>query len=230
MAERILIIHHMSDRRADRVSAGLRQRGFSLDWCCPAHGDALPGAGKQYAATVVFGGAQSVNDTDKPYLGDELRWIERWVDAGHPYFGICLGAQLLARSAGARVLRDPDGRHEIGYVPVHPAPAAADFMPTTLHAYQWHNEGFELPHGAELLATGDLFANQAYRIGTHAYGVQFHPEVTPAIFQSWFQVVGHMLEYPGAHPAARQLADAKRYDALLAAWLNRFLDHWLGKF
>ncbi|MCH8038211.1 MAG: glutamine amidotransferase, partial [Proteobacteria bacterium] len=86
-----------------------------------------------------------------------------------------------------------------------------------------------VPAGAELLATGPVFPNQAYRYGRNAYGLQFHPEVTVPVMSRWMKEAGHMLAYPNAQPRERQLADAERYDAPLEAWLERFLDDWLAE-
>jgi len=73
-----------------------------------------------------------------------------------------------------------------------------------------------------------VFPNQAYRYGRNAYGLQFHPEVTVPVMTRWMKEAGHMLAEPNAHPRARQLADAERFDAPLGSWLERFLGGWLG--
>ncbi len=97
-----------------------------------------------------------------------------------------------------------------------------------MHVYQWHNEGFDLPRGAERLAVGPTFPNQAMRLGPRVYGLQFHAETTVDIFTRWMAEASHMLEEPGAHPRERQLADARRHDETLARWLDGFMSGWLG--
>jgi GMP synthase (glutamine-hydrolysing) len=97
-----------------------------------------------------------------------------------------------------------------------------------MHVYHWHKEGFELPDGAELLAVGPTFPNQAYRYGDKAYGIQFHPEVTGQVMARWCAEAAHMLEAPGAQDAERQVAAAKRFDAPMERWLDGFFDLWLG--
>lgn len=226
----VLMIRHMAERGGDRVAAGLREHGCELDWRCPAEGSVLPVADRdRYAAAVIYGGVQSANDEDKAYIRDEIDWIERWIAEERPLFGICLGAQLLGRALGAGVARHEDGLHEIGYHRIEPAPGANGFLGDALHLYQWHNEGFELPPGCDLLATGETFENQAYRFGRGAYGVQFHPEVTPVIIQTWFEEAGDALYRPGAHPADRQMADAARYDDAARRWTERFLCVWIAE-
>ena len=102
--------------------------------------------------------------------------------------GICLGAQLLARALGAPVYRNPV--KEIGWAPVYwteaarqdPLFAGLDSPETVLH---WHGETFDLPPGAEWLAWSEACRNQAFRSGSHAYGIQFHLEVTPEMISTW---------------------------------------------
>ena len=140
---------------------------------------------------------------------------------------LCLGGQLLARVLGAEVRLHREGLHEIGYTPIAPSDEAAGFVDGLSHVYHWHKEGFDLPAGAELLARGPIFPNQAFRYDDNVYALQFHPEVSVPVMRRWMIEAAHMLESPGAHPPERQLADAAQFDAPLEAWLNDFLDHWL---
>jgi GMP synthase (glutamine-hydrolysing) len=203
-------------------------RGYRIEWCAPGKGEVLPAPGPEHIGAIVYGGAESANDdATKPYLRTELDWIERWLATGKPFLGFCLGGQMLARVLGARVDAHPEAFYEIGYVPIEATAAADGFLDGVSHVYHWHHEGFTLPDGAELLATGPVFPNQAFRYGAQVYGLQFHPEVTVPVMTRWMDEAGHMLAQPNAHPRARQLADAERFDAPLAAWLGRFLDGWL---
>ncbi len=101
------------------------------------------------------------------------------------------------------------------------------FLPGPLHVYQWHKEGFDLPQGATLLARGEVFENQAFRLGEAAYAIQFHPEVTSNIMADWMRDSGASLSAPGASPKAQQLEDAKRHNGAIDVWLDRFLDRCL---
>lgn len=226
----VLLIDHPIGKRDDRLSRRLRATGYEAHWCCPGRGEALPEPDGRYRAVVAYGGPESVNDLDAyPYLADEIRWIERWVAADKPFFGICLGGQMLARALGAEVAPHPEGVHEIGYVEIAATGNGNGFMPETLAVYHWHNEGFDCPPGAELLASGPVFPNQAYRYGANAYGIQFHPEVTREVIERWIVECDPAIgERPGAHPVERQLADCARFDAALDKWLSGFLGHWLA--
>ena len=229
MKPTILLIDHPIGRRDDRASAQLQEMGYRLEWCSPGRGDSLPPSDSDYAAVVVYGGAESVNDAaTQPYIRDEIEWIARWADSGRPYLGICLGSQLLASALGGRVSRHDEGLHEIGYVKIDPTPAANGFLGDSMHVYHWHNEGFEVPACAELLASGPVFPNQAFRYGDKAYGIQFHPEVGRDVMQRWIVEAAYMLDEPGAQPGDQQLAGCDRHDAELAAWLRKFLTDWLA--
>lgn len=225
MTDTVLLIQHMDDGHQDRVANHLARRGFALEWCNPSRGDALPQRHGDYAAAVVYGGIQSVNDAERlAYIRAEIDWIEGWIAAERPYLGLCLGGQLLARAMGAPVGPHPGGLHEVGFVPVHPSAQGGRYFPGPLHVYQWHHEGFEVPDGGELLATGEIYPNQAFRVGRRAFGLQFHPEATPRMRGEWFDDAGHMLNAPGAHSRERQEADAKRFDGPMETWLTTLLD------
>lgn len=181
-----------------------------------------------HAAAVVFGGPMSANDcTTLPFIRAELDWIPQVLDAGKPYLGICLGAQLLARVLGASVVPHPEGRVEIGYCPISPTAAGTAEMGSLHYVYQWHKEGFELPQGATLLATGDVFANQAFRYGETTYGVQFHPEMTRSLMKRWISVAAEHLEHPDAQAAEIQAEAHTLHAPAVEYWLSSFFSRWL---
>ena len=104
---------------------------------------------------------------------------------------------MLAKQLGAHVKAHPRELVEIGYYPIEATDAGQAMMQWPGRVYQWHREGFELPQGAELLAKGHVFPNQAYRYGANAYGLQFHPEVTMRMMMRWTTKASDRLKLPG---------------------------------
>jgi GMP synthase (glutamine-hydrolysing) len=226
---RLLLVMQAQDASAGRCRRKLRERGYQLDYCYPQSGEPLPKGMDGYAGAMVFGGPMSANDDGKlPGIRAELDWIPGALASGRPFLGICLGAQLLARALGATVKPHPAGLAEIGYFPVQPTPVGQTVFEAPLHVYHWHREGFELPAGAELLATGELFPHQAYRYGANAFGVQFHPEVNQRILEAWLVEGAEELASPGAQSAAEQRDYHARHDAVLDRWFEGFLEGWLS--
>lgn len=226
MTDRTILMVAHSEWRERRLVPLIRARGFDIEWRCPAKGSNLPEDFENYAGAVVFGGVNSAND-ETDFIRHEIDWIGRFVDAGKPYLGICLGGQLLARSLGARVAPHEGGHVEIGYYPIRPTDAGREYFPDEIYVYQWHKEGFDVPRGAELLARGSTFPHQAFRYGLHAYGFQFHPEVTGEDARSWMDEVPDYADRPGAQSVAEHTAGIDRHDASLHEWVAGFLDRWL---
>jgi len=227
----VLIILHQAISEPGLVGTLLQAQGYELDVRCPATGAELPSDLDQHAGVVVFGGPMSANDDDTlPFIRLELDWIETVLAAQTPFLGICLGAQLLARVLGATVSRHPEGIREIGYVPIQPT-LPPNGVPNPLSAlqqvYHWHQEGFDLPHTATLLATGEVFPHQAFRYG-NAYGVQFHPEITMPMIERWTTEAADHLLLPGAQPREVQMQQHQEHGPKVADWLNQFLAQWLN--
>jgi GMP synthase-like glutamine amidotransferase len=130
---------------------------------------------------IVMGGPMSVSDeAEFPWLVEEKQFIRKCVEEEKSVLGICLGAQLIASSMGARVY--PNHVKEIGWFPVEgmPSPDVQIFsFPQSQEVFHWHGETFDLPSGAYHLARSDACENQAFQIGRSTIGLQFHLETTP---------------------------------------------------
>jgi GMP synthase (glutamine-hydrolysing) len=153
-------------------------------------GDELPDW-REFGAIVAMGGPMSANDDAAlPWLADEKQLIGEAARAGLPYWGVCLGVQLLAASLGARVYAG--AQPEVGVLPVELTEEGRrdpvfSALPETLPALQWHGDTFDLPPGAVRLAGSPAYPNQAFRF-ERAYGVQFHLEVSGAMACEWMDV------------------------------------------
>ena len=224
----VLVVVHQPTSNPGRVGEVLQALGFALDVRCPAMGHALPATLQDHSAAVVFGGPMSANDDHLDFIRHELDWIAAAVASEKPYLGICLGAQLLARALGAKVVSHPAEQREIGYYPILPTPAGRELLPGPMLVYQWHQEGFTLPQGSQLLATGSTFPHQAFRYGPRAYGLQFHPEITAAMVNHWTTEGADHLTYPGAQPRAYHLSQHRLYGPAVERWLHQFLASWMG--
>ena len=223
----VLIVLHQEHSTPGRVGHALRKRGFTLDIRRPRYGDPLPETMEGHSGAVIFGGPQSANDEDD-FIRREIDWIGVPLKENKPFLGICLGAQMMARHLGGRVSFHEDGQVEVGYYPIRPTEhgrAVCELWPD--HVYQWHREGFDLPCGATLLAEGDTFPVQAFRQGAHAFGIQFHPEVTHAMMCRWTIRGAHRMELPGAKQRVAHFEDRWVHDYGMQSWLSHFLDRWL---
>jgi GMP synthase (glutamine-hydrolysing) len=227
----VLIILHQEHSTPGRVGYALRAMDVRLDIRRPSLGEPLPKSLAEHDGVVVFGGPMCAND-ECDWLKREIDWLDAPLKEEKPFLGICLGAQMLARALGARVFGYEDKRSEIGYFPIKANEAGdslcAERFPRCV--YQWHSDGFDLPAGGELLATGgEDFPNQAYRYGEAAVGLQFHPEVTYHMMCRWTLKGAERLTRPGAQQRPRHLGGWFQHDGRVAAWLEAFLPAWLEK-
>ena len=148
----------------------------------------------EISGLVIYGGVMNVHMTHEyPFLDAERRHVRAAVEAGIPYLGICLGGQMLARALDHAVY--PAGVREIGFNVLHPTPEAADDPLFSVFAdgdpvFHWHEDTFDLPEAATLLATGDDVRSQAFRYGEMAWGTQFHFEVDRAEIDLWLKIAG----------------------------------------
>lgn len=132
-----------------------------------------------------------------PFLKAEIALIRRQLAEERPVLGICLGAQLMAAAAGARVYPGERGK-EIGWADVELAAAGCDDplwegFPKRFTTFHWHGDSFDIPDGAILLGSSERYP-QAFRLGANGYAVQFHPEVVPIELEAWIRAYHLELE------------------------------------
>jgi GMP synthase-like glutamine amidotransferase len=200
---RALVIQHVEMEGPARIAEILAESGVGLK-VVAAFADPVPSELAPDELLLIMGGSMGVGDRADPrfpFLVREIALVERALRQGNPILGVCLGAQLLAHAAGARVfpnlgLRpDAEGRpepvpvREVGWAPItlhglgrEPALAGLPEQMTVLH---WHGDTFDLPSGAVHLASSAACRNQAFRLGERVFGLQFHVEVDGPTAARW---------------------------------------------
>jgi GMP synthase (glutamine-hydrolysing) len=186
----VVVVHH-TDPPA-RLGDWLRTAGLELDERHLGSGDVLPADLDGFDGMVVLGGPQSALDDEatSPELVGVRALLRQALDADFPTLAVCLGAQLLAQVGGGRVRKGIDGP-EVGALLVAKRDVADQDpvfgpLPLSPDVIQFHHDEIaELPARATLLASSPMYAHQAFRVGRHVYGIQFHVETTPEIVREW---------------------------------------------
>jgi GMP synthase-like glutamine amidotransferase len=188
---RALVVTHTASEGPGTLSEWLPAAGLELDVVEPWNGGVLPDRVTEHDALIVMGGPQQAYDDDSaPWLRQTKELLRTAVADGLPVLGICLGGQLLADVMGGRVRAGVNGP-ELGARLVSKRDAAVDDavfsdIPLSPVVIQWHwDEISELPPGATLLASSPRYPHQAFRVGSKAYGLQFHIETPPEMVLGW---------------------------------------------
>jgi GMP synthase (glutamine-hydrolysing) len=230
----ILVLQHIACEPPGAYEDVMLERGARLHRVEVDEGEPLPDW-REFDGMVVMGGPMGAcDDADHPWLGAERRVIAEAVSAGLPFFGACLGSQLLAASLGARVYTG--ATPEVGVLDVELTDGGRDDpvlgdLPPTFPTLQWHSDSFDLPPGAVGLATSPAYENQAFRVGATAYAVQFHVEVTSDMAAEWARVPDYaraleQVRGPGALDELLTAFEARREEmtgharALFSRWLD----------
>ena len=186
----ILVLQHHADVGPGYFADWLRARGLGFRLVRLDLGEQVPAEAGAYAGVCSLGGPMSANDP-LPWIDAELRLLRQAVDDGVPVIGHCLGGQLLARSLGAAVSRNPVKEIGWGRVGITEPLLAQQWLGATaaeIEMFQWHGDTFALPAGAANFLASSFCAHQAYvleRGGVAHLGMQFHCEATPAIVHNW---------------------------------------------
>ncbi|WP_181780255.1 type 1 glutamine amidotransferase [Pseudonocardia pini] len=172
MPRALALVHQLASASVlpGTIGTALREQGYEVEVASFLEGPVRSLDGVD--ALVVLGSAHTSDD--EPWIAPELAYLARAVARDVPVLGVCFGAQALARVLGGTVYRAP--RPERGFVEVS----------GRLPARRWaafHYDAFTLPPGGEALARNPV-GLQAFGHGPHL-GVQFHPEVTPAVLEAW---------------------------------------------
>ena len=184
-------------------------------------------------ALMILGGPISVRDEERyPFLKWEKAIIRAGIKERLPILGICLGAQLIAAAAGAEVYSG--NVQEIGWYPIAiTAEGQMDsilgYLPEKPTVFQCHSDGFDLPKGAQRLASSLHYDNQAFRIGKNVYGLQFHLEVTPKMIEQWLECHWKALAQSPYISPEKIRADTRSYAQESRYYGERFLGEYIRR-
>ncbi|MBI2874358.1 MAG: type 1 glutamine amidotransferase [Firmicutes bacterium] len=223
-----LIVQNWPSEGPGLLGELLGERGWRIDLRRMDLAHPLPGDPGDFGALIVLGGPMSVHDeASYPYLRSLRELIASSLADGIPTLGICLGAQLMARSLGAQVRRNP--QPEVGWFKLDLTregmndPILAG-LGASFEVFQWHGETFDLPDGAVHLASSELCRNQAFRFGKQGYALQFHLEVTPEMIEEWCR-------NPAAEDQDRVARILARTPGIIPDYLRRarrFIASWIA--
>ncbi len=209
-------VHHLEQPFLGHAAPALGATDLEILVTDTRRGDPLPPV-DAIDGILSFGGEQSVVDIDDhPALAAEAAWLREAVDGGIPVLGVCLGAQLLAHALGSRVRRLP--RRMLSWEPLDPT-AEADgdplmaALPAGARGLHWNEDGFEPPPGAVELVRRTAPSCQAFRFGSCAWGVQFHPDIDPATLDRWYETWSALPAEAGVPVELARAADAQHLPA-----------------
>lgn len=194
----VLILKNISSEGPGTIEEFLRKNSihYRVVDCVKEN---IPGS-NEFDVLVMMGGPMSVNEEGiYHYIKMEMALVKDFISGGKKVFGVCLGAQIMAKALGAKVYAGPE--KEIGWYDIEitedglsdsmlkklaAQPESGDFR-KMFKVFHWHGETFDIPDGAVRLAKSAIYPNQAFKYGDNAYAFQFHIEVTRDMIFEWLK-------------------------------------------
>lgn len=189
-AMKLHAIRHVPFEGLGYIRLWAESKGFDIAVSSPSEGDAFPSV-DDFDCLVIMGGPMGANDEAYfPWIADEKRFIEATLEAGKKIIAVCLGAQIVADVLGGAVQLNETP--EIGWYPIQLTEAGRKHplfqdLPLNFDVFHWHFDVFDLPTGAECLASSDVTENQIYVYKNQVLATQCHLEITPHIVKSLAQ-------------------------------------------
>jgi GMP synthase-like glutamine amidotransferase len=229
---RVLVIENFTGTPLGQIEPALRAADVEIDLRQAWQGAPLPPSDTGYNGLVVLGGEQSaLDDADYPFLPHIVALTRQFTAADKAVLGVCLGAQLVARGAGAtNILGRPV---EFGWHEVRPTAAGkADPVLSALGegspTFHWHLDTFTLPPAAAHLASSDRTEQQAFRLGRATYGIQFHFEADRPLVDLWSRQFAPVIATYAPDWEQRRPADAARHGSRADALGAAIARAWVG--
>lgn len=226
---RIHSLQHVPFEDIGSLLTDIQTKGHSLTtthW----YKDDLAPAIDSFDLLIVMGGPMGVYDDDiYPWLAPEKELIAKAIAAGKKVMGICLGAQLIACVLGAKVTRN--AHREIGWFPLEINPNSnhpiASILADCKNVFHWHGDTFALPPQAQLIASSQACANQAYVIDNQVYGFQFHLETTEKSASALIQHCAEDLDNSTYVQSAEEIMQAKENFIAINKSMSAIFNQWL---
>lgn len=230
----ILVVQNNDHDPIGVLGEHLEKLGAQLFIWLPEHQPAPPKSPDKitYTGLIILGGHMNAHEDEKfPYLAEVVRLIHQFYAEQKPIMGVCLGAQLIARAFGSQVY--PHSVPELGFSAVRRVDCTAkeswlQNFPDELQVMHWHFDTFDLPTEATLLLTNNVCKHQAYRIGTHVYGFQFHFEVTPEIVMQWLSTKNDWIKANYPHLDSQIQAQLQAYAQASAQFAEQVATDWIA--
>lgn len=196
--KKILVCQHVPYEILGTLNPLFKKAGFRIRYLnfgrFPEATTSLEG----YHGMVILGGPMNMDQMKEfPHLKHEMELVEEALKRDLPVMGICLGAQIIAKTLGAEVKKNKE--KEIGWYDVSLTQQMENHsffknFSTTEKIFQWHGDTFDIPRGALHLASTPTCKNQAFSYGEKVVAMQFHLEVDEAMIKRWLQVPRHVEE------------------------------------
>lgn len=227
----IIIFRHTDGEQAASFIPVLEKAGLRYRYV-DAFYDDLSGFDALAPDLIIFmGGPMGVYQADLyPFLKHEMRIIEQRAAKNLPTLGVCLGSQLIAGALGARNYKGANG-FERGWRPIKVNAAGMKTPVRHLDSQhtmmmQMHQDTFDLPRGAILLASSDMYENQAFSYGKNILGLQFHPEMDERKIANWLAQSPDNITTGAVDPQKMRL-DTQKFCATLVRQTEKFLLEYL---
>ncbi len=230
---KIVVFRHMFSGGLGSLGAVLDKEGLAYHYVDCWHEDLSGFDALGPDLLIVMGGAPGVYQADTyPFIKQETEILGRRLAQDLPTLGVCLGAQMMAASQGGAVYPGPKGK-EKGWFPLKitekgKKTPARHLDGALTYMAQWHGDTFDLPAGADLLASSEMYENQVFSWRKNGLGLQCHAEATPIIVKAW-TVSSASEALTGTIDPAQMRADTEKHCATLMAQTEKFMSEWLGQ-